>query len=160
MALVTLTQFAAKMASLGPDMERAVDRGLRSAAHRLEGYIVEEIEKAGAVATSELKASVGTDKVDGGYNTGPDAPHAAFVEYGTRPHTPPLQPIIDWVRIKGLAQDDTEVERIAWAIVWHITHYGTKPRHFMAKALDRFAADRVIDQEVNAELRAMSRRRS
>lgn len=31
-----------------------------------------------------------------------DAPHAAAVEKGTRPHMPPLEPLIAWVTLRGL----------------------------------------------------------
>jgi len=31
-----------------------------------------------------------------------DAPHAAAVEVGSRPHTPPLAPLIAWVTLRGL----------------------------------------------------------
>ncbi len=30
------------------------------------------------------------------------APHARAVELGTRPHTPPLEPLIAWVRLRGM----------------------------------------------------------
>lgn len=30
-----------------------------------------------------------------------DAPHAAAVEIGSRPHTPPLEPLIKWVKLRG-----------------------------------------------------------
>ena len=31
-----------------------------------------------------------------------DAPHAAAVEVGSRPHTPPLAPLIAWVQLRGI----------------------------------------------------------
>lgn len=33
-----------------------------------------------------------------------DAPHAAAVENGSRPHTPPLAPLLKWVKLRGLTQ--------------------------------------------------------
>jgi hypothetical protein len=32
-----------------------------------------------------------------------DAPHAEAVEVGSRPHMPPLAPIVKWVRLRGIA---------------------------------------------------------
>jgi hypothetical protein len=31
-----------------------------------------------------------------------DAPHAAAVEVGSRPHTPPLEPLVRWVKLRGM----------------------------------------------------------
>lgn len=31
-----------------------------------------------------------------------DAPHAAALERGSRPHTPPLEPLIAWVKLRGM----------------------------------------------------------
>lgn len=31
-----------------------------------------------------------------------DAPHAAAVNFGSRPHTPPLEPLIAWVKLRGM----------------------------------------------------------
>jgi len=157
---VTLPQFARKIRGLGNDLERATIRGLRSAAMRLESFIIEEIDAAGAVATSELKASVDTEPTELGAITGADAPHAPFIEFGTRPHMPPIQPIEDWVRIKGLASDDEEVEEIAMDIAWTIYKYGTEPRFFLKKAIKRWKRAKIIDEEIADELRALERRRA
>lgn len=157
--VVTLTQFARHIRDLGPHMESAIIRGLRSAAYRLEGLIVEEIDVAGAVATSELKASVSTELTARGAITGADAPHAPFVNFGTRPHMPPLQPIVDWVMIKGFAADEDEAEDIAEGIRWTIARFGTEPRHFLEKALRTLKQQRIVDEEIRAELGDLERRR-
>lgn len=41
---------------------------------------------------------------DGGFQATvrADAPHAAAVEEGSRPHTPPLEPLIKWVKLRGM----------------------------------------------------------
>jgi hypothetical protein len=31
-----------------------------------------------------------------------DAPHAEAVELGSRPHVPPLEPLIEWVKLRGM----------------------------------------------------------
>lgn len=60
-----------------------------------------------------------------------DAPHAFAVEYGSRPHMPPVEPIVAWCKLKGF--DDPE--GAAWAIAKKIAREGTKPHHFLAKSM-------------------------
>lgn len=50
--------------------------------------------------------------------------YAEPVELGTKPHMPPLQPLLDWVHHK-LGKSDKEAESVARRIQWHISHYGT-----------------------------------
>lgn len=67
-----------------------------------------------------------------------DAPYAVFVEFGTSPHMPPLQPIEDWVRRKrsDLGVKDGEIKKVARAIQMKISKYGTKPQPFLRPAYD------------------------
>ena len=50
------------------------------------------------VAHGELRESV---RVEGDQII-VDAPHAAAVNYGSRPHTPPLEPLVAWVKLRGM----------------------------------------------------------
>lgn len=81
---------------------------------------------------------------------GNDAPYAAYVEEGTRPHMPPVAAIAGWVRIKnlvgsnprkiiqrrGLRLERTDEEMVlAWAIAKKIAKAGTKAQHFFKRAI-------------------------
>ena len=60
------------------------------------------------VAFGELRDSVAGKPTEKGARIDADAPHAAAVEVGSRPHTPPLEPLIAWVRLRaaqGLLSD-------------------------------------------------------
>lgn len=50
--------------------------------------------------------------------------YAEYVELGTRPHFPPIEPLIDWVKTKGIATDE-EAEQIAYRIARAIAVRGT-----------------------------------
>lgn len=67
-----------------------------------------------------------------------DAPYSVFVEFGTSPHMPPLQPIEDWVRRKrgDLGVKDPEIKKVARAIQLKISKYGTDPKPFLRPAYD------------------------
>jgi hypothetical protein len=57
-----------------------------------------KVEKEVPVAFDELRSSVHND----GDNIVVDAPHAAAVNLGSRPHWAPLEPLIAWVKLRGM----------------------------------------------------------
>lgn len=152
---VTVDRFAEILRDLPEEFTRAAVRGLKSASMVLQGYVVEEITNAEpypAVATGELARSVVSTPVDDGAIVKVDAPHGVFMEEGTRPHFPPLQPLEDWVTLKGFASDPAAVRRIAWAIAEKIARDGIAPRHFFRKAVARLEHENVIPREIAAEM--------
>jgi hypothetical protein len=153
--------------------EEATIRGIKSAAYRLEGMIPEVIETLTfrkPVDTGELKRSHYTDETATGARVGVDAPHAPFMEWGTRPHKkgpPPFILIADWAYRKGiidteLEPDDikgealTEEERDAVntvvAIMMKIARHGLEPRHFLAITIEEFNRLGILEREIKAEL--------
>lgn len=52
-------------------------------------------------AFGELAESIHVEDGARGSTIVADAPHAAPVEFGSRPHTPPLEPLIRWVLLRG-----------------------------------------------------------
>ncbi|MBF0261089.1 MAG: HK97 gp10 family phage protein [Magnetococcales bacterium] len=61
--------------------------------------------------------------------------YAVPVELGTKPHMPPLQPLMDWVKLKLGIRDMEEREQVAQKIRWKIYHHGTKGNLMFARAL-------------------------
>jgi hypothetical protein len=70
-----------------------------------------------------------------------DAPHIGILELGSRPHRPPLWPILEWVvrkfgtgrkSITSFSDAEPHLIGIAMAIVQKIEEEGTKP-HFMVR---------------------------
>lgn len=157
---VDLDTFARRCDRLGGEMKEAAVRGLQSAAHRLKGITVEMINEPNrdedvdypAVDTGELMRSVHVTPTSDGAIVTVDAPHAPFMEFGTRPHFPPLQPIAEWAYRKGLADDEEEAMNIALSICRTIAAYGTNPRHYLARAVHALKTRRIVKQEVAREL--------
>lgn len=79
-------------------IERAIDRAC--------GFAIAEIGKNVPVAFSELKDSIHVVETGSGESIEKsvvvDAPHASAVEVGSRPHTPPIEPLIEWVKKRGM----------------------------------------------------------
>lgn len=90
------------------------------------------------------------------------APHSGAAEHGSRPHTPPLAPLVEWVRLRGMqgleAGDGATgypgmvasqiralgdgsstpvdaAEQVARRIQRAISRNGTKPTHFMLRTV-------------------------
>lgn len=88
-----------------------------------------------------------------------DAPHAAAVELGSRPHWAPLEPLIDWVRrhVGALGLDkgwEHQVEDTARAIQAKIARVGTAPRWYMRGSLPQL--ERILDAVIRRRMGAVS----
>jgi hypothetical protein len=179
---LTVREFASLTKGLPPLLEAACIRGLRSAALR---GVVEQIDKAEpypAVDTGMLRQSALAEPIPEGAELSVNAPQAAWMEFGTRPHMPPLGPILTWARRKfGLGADDkkgslkkgasgprrTKMQRIAQneraayniarSVQLKIYRHGTAPRGFFSKAMTTIVSD-FAPKEVRHELKALEKR--
>ena len=103
--VVSLDGFARDLRRLPKTAGRAMIRGLRSAALRTKAEVVIQIDHANpypAVDRGTMRRSVGVDNHKDGALLSVDAPYAAAMEYGTRPFWPPMAPLIEWVKRKGM----------------------------------------------------------
>ena len=78
------------------------------------------------------------------------APYAEFVERGTGPHYPPIEPLKKWAR-RVLGD-----EGAAYAVQQKIGKHGTKPQPFIrpgANEQARFAGSLGLDTYISRELR-------
>lgn len=158
---ITLSDFAKRMAALGGDVEAAVVRGLQSAAMRLDGMVVHEIDHASphpAVDRGELRNSRDLVMTPKGAVLTITAPHGAAIENGTRPFRPPFKSIYEWLLRKKLVEPDQASAR-AWAIVNAIAQRGIAPRHYMKKAFARLVQGRYVGREIGRELEALAQQR-
>lgn len=80
---------------------RERQRKLRAAAVRAARAGVGVVKGNVPVAFGELREGVKAEARPGGAAIVVDAPHAAPVETGSRPHMPPLAPLIAWVKLRG-----------------------------------------------------------
>jgi hypothetical protein len=67
------------------------------------------------------------------------APYAEYVEYDTRPHWPPFEPIYDWVQAKGLGAGK-EQRSIAYLVCRAIARRGTRGQHVLERSMERYHA--------------------
>lgn len=129
------------------------------------------------MAHGELRESVHVE----GARIVVDAPHAAAVNNGSRPHMPPLAPLIEWVKLRGMqglgtdrqlknspgnttasaargvagmlakharggSSDIDAPRKVAMAIAMAIAKRGTKPHHFIERAMPEIRA--ILKEEI------------
>lgn len=131
----------------------------------LEDHIKQNLTDNDSVITGDLRGSVSSSEVQVTkeaifveVGAGRGLPYAQAVEYGTKPHTPPLsitepgQPLYKFVEIKRLAgvysvktgrrlggkkrqvDENRQVARAIWA---HIRKFGTKPHPYFMPAIEQ-----------------------
>lgn len=93
---------------------------------------------AGLVGTLFTEEHVLADNVIG--LVASKEPYAEYLETGTKPHMPPLQPIVDWVQAVIGAKGE-KAQEIAQAIRWKQYNQGTK-----AKPVWQATYKRVLQQ--------------
>jgi hypothetical protein len=74
------------------------------------------------------------------------APHAAVIEFGARPFTPPLGPLLAWAKrvLKDSSQPpgySPEVQRLARGTQMKIAALGMKPKHILENAIPGIIED-------------------
>jgi hypothetical protein len=92
----------AAVAAINRDLKKLGARihvAQRKAARNTRNYIVREKVPR---AFGELADSASVVDTASGADVIFDAPHAAAVEVGSRPHMPPLEPLIAWVTLRGI----------------------------------------------------------
>ena len=132
-------------------MEYSIDigglRGLEAALARAPAIVREELEAAVTeadvllarevrehmpTAQGTLRASVFHEETVSGLVVtgfvGSPLAYAAPVELGTRPHFPPVDALIDWVRIRFGISGDKEARGVAFLVARKIARKGTKPQ--------------------------------
>lgn len=72
---------------------------------------------------------------------GTDLPYAEYVELGTAPHFPPIQPLEDWVQAKLGIDDEQERRSVAFLIARKIAVKGTKADGTWSRVAEATAGD-------------------
>jgi hypothetical protein len=150
----------------------ALLRAVRAAAHRGRNVVLKTIKDTRGmiggrlvhppVDRGEYRASWQVESDEGGASLFSDAPHAAFIERGTRPHMPPLAPILAWVKRKKLTgrgksgKGEGRVKalvreiQIARSIQRAIARRGTPPLKILERSIP--GIQKGLDEEIQKAL--------
>lgn len=108
------------------------------------------------VDTGELKRSYRTRLVANGAVLENIAPHAGFMEFGTRPHWAPLSALLPWAdrKLRGVLKKGKTRAAAAQALALgtqrKIAKYGTKARGFHAAASLKFP--QIVEEQIRFAL--------
>ena len=127
----------------------AMDKSTRHIKNEVQDKIVsEKIPYTGQLQQSVYAKVLGDTK--GEVYVG--AKHGIFVEKGTRPHWPPIEPLEKWARIK-LGQPG-----LGFVISRKIAQVGTKAHAYFAPAVEKSVSyvHKTFEQTVDVLIRAMA----
>lgn len=84
-----------------------------------------------------------------------------YIENGTRPHFPPIEPIEEWIKVKRLIPNPINgrvptTRQFAYAIATTIARQGTQAYKPLQKTMDSQQADTIIDELVDAILQTIN----
>lgn len=91
-----------ELARLIPKHQKARQRRIENAIRRTARKGVGVVKKNVPVAFGELREDIEARATEGGAKIFLDAPHAAAIEVGSRPHWVPLEALVKWVRLRGM----------------------------------------------------------
>lgn len=73
---------------------------------------------------------------------GNSAPHGAIIEFGARPFTPPIKPLLEWAK---RVLKKPEIDDHCWALARYtqnkISEYGMEPKHILTNDIDNIMDD-------------------
>lgn len=102
----------------------------------LADFILTRSQELCPVDEATLKKSGHTDKTTPfSKSVYYDAVHAAWIEYGTRPHWPPIEPLAAWA-VRVLQVPKAEARQVGYLIARKIAAVGTEPQPFLRPAVD------------------------
>ncbi len=98
---------------------------------------VEELKLAAPKFDGELAKSI-TGKVIGKKVEITATSYALALEFGSKSHMPPVEPLKKWTRERWGKEDP-------WRLAMHIKYHGTKPNPFIQKTIKEKAANCLAD---------------
>lgn len=123
----------------------AFERGLRSALRKTANRGARVIQKEAPVDLGGLRNSITAVHTPATSYIRVSSPITKIILRGSRPHMPPVEPLIGWVTRRGFASG-VEAEKLAWAIARHIAQHGTRPNPFIDRAMPR--VHEIADVEI------------
>lgn len=129
-----LEQLAALWAAAPNEVRAEMETAMIEADALAEREITEITPRAAGLLAGSIGSEVQSfeDSVIGVVGT--SAAYAVPVELGTRPHFPPIEPLVDWVRVK-LGVGEKEARGVAFLVARKISRTGTKGAHMFERAL-------------------------
>jgi hypothetical protein len=148
---VSSKDFSRRFSEIEAERPQQVADGMRLAA-AAGALVIAKVAPVGATSMLKLSAHAEFPGSKGAMIV-VDAPYAALVEVGSRPHWAPIGPLLYWVQRKLGVTNPKTAYAMARAIQIKIARQGTKPQWFMRKRLGLLK--QILKDEVEAQLRGV-----
>lgn len=120
---------------LTPEIKALMDR----TGELITDKMIDTLISNGSLATGQLARGISAQTVEteNGVTTQITIPgYGQFVDQGRRRgKMPPVQPIIDWVRVKRISTPQYTTEQLGWAIAKSIAKKGIRPKPFIENSI-------------------------
>lgn len=134
-------------------MELTITNNIVKLVDSIADLYTQEIIDSGATASGELQNFTTKMEFNGShfqvwFNL---QEYWKYIEYGTKPHFPPINKIEQWIRIKPIVPDSRNgkvptTKQLAFLISRSISQKGTKPKHLLEKTMTSQPVQLLIDQ--------------
>ena len=130
--MVLLSDFSKELGKFG---ELSLEKKRKAVASGI-AQSIPDLVAASPVDTGLYAASWDMTVLEKSVILGNYAPYAGVIEYGARPFTPPLGPLLAWAkRVTGSSSQPPNYDSHVWALAKHvqkkISEQGMQPRHIM-----------------------------
>ena len=121
----------------------------------------QNLESSGRRASGQLLTSVNTKVVVNGneYEVLLQLEdYWKYIEFGTKPHFPPVSKILEWVKIKPILPTPMKngklptEEQLAWMIAKKIERVGTEGKPDLEEALEEVDYNAIIEEALDADI--------
>ena len=127
-----MEELVRKARELGTNGQKVVREFLDKAAHSVEIKAKDIVTHDTGLLRSSITPLVDSSPMPVWAKIGPSKAYGLYVELGTRPHWPPIAPLVDWARRHHMSP---------YAVAAAIAKRGTKPQPFMTPALEKSKGD-------------------
>lgn len=100
----------------------------------VEREVKDRMPKVSGISAASIASDAFSTPVGVIGTVGSSQPSVLFVELGTKPHMPPVQALVPWVRAV-LGVDAKRAPSVAFLVARKIAKKGTKPQEHFAKAV-------------------------
>jgi hypothetical protein len=148
---ISMKELSRRIERLGDDAREAIVDAIQRSALRLQALVPDAIQSTSPyppINTGELARSPKMTPHENGAVVVADAPHAAYMEWGTRPFTPPLMPLAEWALMKGLAETAEDAIDFALNLRDKFRREGIAPRFYMKRALADYMEENDLGEEI------------
>ncbi len=119
----TLDKLQRQLKEVAKKDKKAALKGMIATGYEIHSEAVKKVPVDMGRLRTSLAVESDSNKME--VRIGTNVKYAPFVEFGTRPHTPPIEPIQEWADRKGAD---------AGAVWMSIRKHGTKPHPFLRPA--------------------------